>query len=150
MLIRIRYLLSVLLHRVLMFRCNLSTLRSTVTFMTFTLPLFLARLLSLHRQHPPPPLLSPTWEAVVLSTFPLVWFYGFLYYTEVPSLVSVLGTIVFSMQDQHCIAAVVCDHSYVNKSGTVHKAGADSLALQVVSSVKRTLSGFYMPFVRVS
>lgn len=101
------YLLSVLLHRVLMFRCNLSTLRSTVTFMTFTLPPFLARLLSLHRQHPPPPLLSPTWEAVVLSTFPLVWFYGFLYYTEVPSLVSVLGTIVFSMQDQHCIAAVL-------------------------------------------
>ncbi|KIM66995.1 glycosyltransferase family 59 protein [Scleroderma citrinum Foug A] len=101
------YLLSVLLRCVLMFRCTLSTLRSTVTFVSFALPLFLDRLLSLHRQRPPPPLLSPTAEAVVLSTFPLAWFYAFLYYTEVPSLVSVLGTIVFSMQSQHCVAAVL-------------------------------------------
>lgn len=110
-----------------MFRCTLSTLRSTVTFVSFALPLFLDRLLSLHRQRPPPPLLSPTAEAIVLSTFPLAWFYAFLYYTEVPSLVSVLGTIVFSMQNQHCVAAVVCDHSNVNKPATLHKAGTISL-----------------------
>ena len=108
-------------------RCSLPTLRSTVTLATLALPLFLSRLLSLYRQLPPPPLLRPTTEAIVLSTFPLAWFYGFLYYTEVPSLVSVLGTIVFSMQNQHCVAAVVCDHSCVSESETVHKAGLISL-----------------------
>ncbi|KAL4069407.1 glycosyltransferase family 59 protein [Scleroderma citrinum] len=101
------YLLSVLLHRILICRCDLSTLRSTVTLTFLTLPLFLSQLLAFHQRRPLPPFLSPTAEAVVLSTFPLAWFYGFLYYTEVPSLVTVLGTIMFSMQNQHCIAAVL-------------------------------------------
>ncbi|KAI0277109.1 hypothetical protein BGY98DRAFT_934606 [Russula aff. rugulosa BPL654] len=30
----------------------------------------------------------PTLDAVVLSTFPIAWFFGFLYYTDVPSLLS--------------------------------------------------------------
>lgn len=48
-------------------------------------------------------------EAVVLSAFPIAWFFGFLYYTEVPSLVSVVWTVVAASQDRHWLAALVCN-----------------------------------------
>ncbi|KAG1715800.1 hypothetical protein ID866_1376 [Astraeus odoratus] len=101
------YVLSVLLHRIFALRCNLSTLRSSVTLILLILPLFVTRLLAFHQRSRPPPLFLPTAEAVVLSTFPIAWFFGYLYYTEVPSLVSVLATIIFSIQDQHCLAAAL-------------------------------------------
>lgn len=101
------YLLSVVLHRIFMLRCDVATLRSTVTLTLLALPPLLSRLLAFHRRRRPSPFHSVIPEAVVLSTFPLACFYGFLYYTEVPSLVSVLGTVVLSTQGQHGLAAVV-------------------------------------------
>ncbi|KIJ22240.1 glycosyltransferase family 59 protein [Paxillus involutus ATCC 200175] len=100
------YILSVLIHRIFTFRCNMSLLRFTVTLTLLTLPLFLTRLLAFHQRRRPPPLLAPTAEALILSTFPIAWFYGFLYYTEVPSLVSVLFTMILATQDRHWSAAV--------------------------------------------
>jgi hypothetical protein len=105
--LRCRYILSVLIHRIFTFRCNMSLLRFTVTLTLLTLPLFLTRLLAFHQRRRPPPLLAPTAEALILSTFPIAWFYGFLYYTEVPSLVSVLFTMILATQDRHWSAAVV-------------------------------------------
>ena len=102
-----RYILSVLLHRIFVFRCNLALLRFTVTLTLVSLPLFLTRLLAFHQRRRPPPFLAPSAEAVVLSTFPIAWFYGFLYYTEVPSLVSVLLTVILATQHWHLSAAVV-------------------------------------------
>lgn len=102
-----RYILSILLHRVFAFRCNLALLRFTTTLILISLPLFLTRLLAFHQRRRPPPLLAPSTEAFVLSAFPIAWFYGFLYYTEIPSLVSVLLTIILATQHQHLSAAVV-------------------------------------------
>ncbi|KIJ68711.1 glycosyltransferase family 59 protein [Hydnomerulius pinastri MD-312] len=101
------YILSILFHRLFMFRCSMALLRLTVTLTLLALPLFLTRLLAFHQRRRPPPLFAPTVEALVLSTFPIAWFYGFLYYTEVPSLVSVLSIIIFSTQDWHWPAAVL-------------------------------------------
>jgi alpha-1,2-glucosyltransferase len=46
-------------------------------------------------------------EAVILSAFPIAWFFGFFYYTEVPSLLFVVGTAVAAMQNHHWFAALV-------------------------------------------
>jgi alpha-1,2-glucosyltransferase len=58
---------------------------------------------------PPPSLFTPTLDAVVLSTFPIAWFFGFLYYTDVPSLLSVVVTIVAASQGRHWTASMVRD-----------------------------------------
>ncbi|KAF9229623.1 glycosyltransferase family 59 protein [Gyrodon lividus] len=101
------YMLSVLFHRIFMFRCNMALLRLTVTLTLLALPLFLTPLLAFHQRRQLPPLFAPTAEALVLSTFPIAWFYGFLYYTEVPSLVSILLTIILATQHRHRSAAVL-------------------------------------------
>jgi alpha-1,2-glucosyltransferase len=46
---------------------------------------------------------------VVLSAFPIAWFFGFLYYTDVPSLLSVIITIVAASQGRHWTANMVRD-----------------------------------------
>lgn len=102
------YLLSVFLHRVFMFKCNLNLLRLTTTLTLFALPLVLTRLLGFHQRRRPPPQLTPSIEALVLSTFPIAWFFGFLYYTEVPSLVFVLCTVVAATQNKHWLAGLGC------------------------------------------
>jgi alpha-1,2-glucosyltransferase len=104
-----RYLLSVFLHRVFMFKCNLNLLRLTTTLTLFALPLVLTRLLGFHQRRRPLPQLAPSIEALVLSTFPIAWFFGFLYYTEVPSLVFVLCTVVAATQNKHWLAGLVRD-----------------------------------------
>ncbi|KAF8139973.1 glycosyltransferase family 59 protein [Boletus edulis] len=101
------YILSVLLHRIFVFRCNLALLRFTVTLTLISLPLLCARLLAFHQRRRPPPLLAPSPEALVLSTFPIAWFYGFLYYTDVPSLVSVMLTVMLATQHRHLSAALI-------------------------------------------
>ncbi|KAH7915149.1 glycosyltransferase family 59 protein [Hygrophoropsis aurantiaca] len=101
------YLLSVLLHRAFMFRCTLPLLRLTTMLTLLALPLILTRLISFHQRRRPPPLLAPLPEAIVLSGFPIAWFFGFLYYTEVPSLVSVLCTVVAASQGNHWLAALL-------------------------------------------
>ncbi|KAG1757259.1 glycosyltransferase family 59 protein [Suillus lakei] len=101
------YMLSVLLHRIFMFKCNLALLRFTTTLTLFVLPLVLTRLLAFHQRRHFPPKLAPSMEALVLSTFPIAWFFGFLYYTEVPSLVSVLGTVVAATQNRHWLAGLL-------------------------------------------
>ncbi|KAG1787833.1 glycosyltransferase family 59 protein [Suillus plorans] len=101
------YMLSVLLHRVFMFKCNLNLLRLTNTLTLFALPLVLTRLLGFHQRRRSPPKLTPSIEALVLSSFPIAWFFGFLYYTEVPSLVSVLCTVVAATQNKHWLAGLL-------------------------------------------
>ncbi|EMD41574.1 glycosyltransferase family 59 protein [Gelatoporia subvermispora B] len=102
------YVLSLVLKRVFMLKCNLAMLRLTPLLALLVLPLVLTRLLCYHkRERPPPSLFTPTLEAVVLAAFPIAWFFGFLYYTEVPSLVFVFGTIVSATQGNHWIAALL-------------------------------------------
>lgn len=102
------YVLSLVLKRVFMLKCNLAMLRLTPLFMLLALPLVLTRLLCFHkRERPPRSLFVPTAEAVVVSAFPIAWFFGFLYYTEVPSLVFVVLTIVAATQGKHWLAALL-------------------------------------------
>lgn len=83
-------------------------LRLTPTLTLMLLPLALTRLLAFHKRvQPPSSIISPTFEAMALSAFPLAWFYGFLYYTEVPSLLSVVMTVMFATKGWHWGAAVV-------------------------------------------
>ncbi|OCH88591.1 glucosyltransferase [Obba rivulosa] len=101
------YALSLVLKRVFMLKCNLAMLRLTPLLALLVLPLVLTRLLCYHkRERPPQSLFAPTVEAVVLSAFPIAWFFGFLYYTEVPSLVFVLFTIVSAVEGRHWLAAL--------------------------------------------
>lgn len=103
-----RYLMSVILKRIFMFKCTLPMLRLTTTFTLLALPIVFTKLLCFNqRERPPSSLLSPSIEALVLSSFPVAWFFGFLYYTEVPSVLTVAATIVFATQGRHSLAALV-------------------------------------------
>ena len=87
-------------------------LRLTTLLSLLSLPIALTRLLSYHkRERPIHPILSPSLEAIVLSAFPIAWFFGFLYYTEVPSLLFVVWTVVAASHGYHWIAALVCTNT---------------------------------------
>jgi len=106
--------MSLLLKKVFMFKCTLPMLRLTTMLSLLALPIVLTRLICYHqRRRPPSSLLAPIPEAVVLSAFPIAWFYAFLYYTEVPSLVFVLWTVVAASQGQHWLAALVGNSSSI-------------------------------------
>lgn len=103
------YLLSLLLKRLFLFKCNVPMLRLTTLLSLVSLPIALTRLLCYHkRERAVHSILSPSLEAIVLSTFPIAWFFGFLYYTEVPSVLFVVWTVVAASQGNHWIAALVC------------------------------------------
>jgi len=102
------YLLSYILKRLFLFKCNVSMLRLTPLLALLALPLVLTRLLCYHkRERPPTSIMSPLPEAIVLSTFPVMWFFGFLYYTEVPSVLLVVCTVVAASQGDHWVAALL-------------------------------------------
>ncbi|KAI0262646.1 alpha-2-glucosyltransferase Alg10 [Russula aff. rugulosa BPL654] len=102
------YILTILLKNIFVFKCRLATLRLAPLLTLLLLPLATTRLLRYHQRIcPPPSLLSPTLDAVVLSTFPIAWFFGFLYYTDVPSLLSVIITIVAASQGRHWTASML-------------------------------------------
>lgn len=72
------------------------------------MPIIITRLLCIQRrERPPKELLSPTTDAIALSLFPIAWFFGFLYYTDVPSLGFVIGTVLAAMQGRPIVSAVV-------------------------------------------
>jgi len=101
------YLLSLVLKRLFLFNCNVSMLRLTTLLSLLSLPIALTRLLSYHkRERSAHSILSPSLEAIVLSAFPIAWFFGFLYYTEVPSVLFVVWMVVAASQDNHWIAAL--------------------------------------------
>ena len=103
------YLMSLLLKKLFVFKCNLSMLRLTTTLTLLGLPLALTSLLCYHKRiRPPIEWLSPSPEAVLLAFFPVSWFFGFLYYTEIPSLLTVVLTVVAASNHNHWQAALVC------------------------------------------
>ena len=112
-----------------MLKCNLAMLRLTPLLALCALPLALTRLLCYHkRERPPPSPVTPISEAVVLALFPIAWFFGFMYYTEVPSLVFVVLSVVAATQNQHWLSALVSVFgrcaSRVKLSGTLNTGRA--------------------------
>ncbi|KAJ8703038.1 glucosyltransferase [Pleurotus ostreatus] len=127
------YLMSVVLKRIFMFKCTLPMLRLTTTFTLLALPIMLTKLLCFHqRERPPSSLLSPSIEALVLSSFPVAWFFGFLYYTEVPSVLTVTAMIVFAAQGKHSLAALLglvsCTFRQTNVVWVLYAYGISQLA----------------------
>ena len=83
-------------------------LRLTPMLTLLSLPLLLAHLLAFHQRiRPPRYLLMPPLEAVILAAFPVAWFFGFLYYTDIPSLAFVLATVVAATKGQHALGGLV-------------------------------------------
>jgi len=83
-------------------------LRLTPLLTLLVSPILLNRIRAFH--HRIPTLRSPvnaSLEDVVIAAFPVAWFFGFLYYTDVPSLVSVLATIAAATRGQHLPAGLV-------------------------------------------
>lgn|ERR1700722_3742842 len=105
-----RYLLTLLLNKIFLFNCNLPILRFTPLLSLLSLPIVLTTLLSFHARQRPTN--SPSIDAIVLANFPIAWFYAFLYYTEVPSLLFVISTIVAAQNHRHWLASFVC-FSYI-------------------------------------
>ncbi|PPQ92704.1 hypothetical protein CVT25_014011 [Psilocybe cyanescens] len=102
------YFVSVFLKRLFLVKCNLAMLRLTPLLTLMALPLALTRLISYYkRERPPASILSPLPEAIVLAAFPIAWFFGFLYYTEVPSLLLVVCTVVAAFENRHWLAALL-------------------------------------------
>lgn len=88
-------------------------LRLTTLLSLLALPLALSRLICYHKRvRTPASIMQPAPEATVLATFPIVWFFGFLYYTDVPSALSVVLTAVFAMRERHWLAAMVSSSSW--------------------------------------
>lgn len=83
-------------------------LRLTPLLTLLALPLLLTRLVAFHKRvRPPVSFLDPGLDAVVLAAFPIAWFFGFMYYTDVPSLALVVGTVVLAREGKHWAAAFV-------------------------------------------
>ncbi|ETW87597.1 glycosyltransferase family 59 protein [Heterobasidion irregulare TC 32-1] len=102
------YIISVGLKKLFVFKCNLAVLRLTPLLTLLLLPFALTRLICYHRRvRSPSSIFETTFDAVVVSAFPIAWFFGFLYYTEVPSLLFVITTIVAATQDRHWLAALL-------------------------------------------
>ncbi|KXN83632.1 Dol-P-Glc:Glc(2)Man(9)GlcNAc(2)-PP-Dol alpha-1,2-glucosyltransferase [Leucoagaricus sp. SymC.cos] len=102
------YIMSLLLKRIFLFKCNIPMLRLTTLLSLLALPIALTRLVCYHkRERPPASIMTPVLEAIVLAAFPIAWFFGFLYYTDVPSLLFVVATISAATEDQHWLAALV-------------------------------------------
>jgi alpha-1,2-glucosyltransferase len=88
-------------------------LRLTPFLSLISLPVLLTHLLSYYqRQRPPISILTPTFQAIVISNFPIAWFFGFLYYTDLPSLLFVIWTVVAASQGNHWLASSVCVHRF--------------------------------------
>ncbi|KAI0067958.1 glucosyltransferase [Artomyces pyxidatus] len=126
------YILSVILKRSIIFKCTLPTLRMTPLLTLVLLPFALTRLFCFHQRiRPPPSVFTPTLDAVVATAFPIAWFFGMLYYTEVPGLLLVVAAVVAATQRRHWLAgglgALSCAFRQTNVVWVLYAYGASSL-----------------------
>lgn len=72
------------------------------------LPILISGLEAYHKRLPPPSdLTEPSLFSVTTAMFPLLWFFGHLFYTDVPSLFFVLASFVAQTRDAPWMAALV-------------------------------------------
>ena len=91
-----------------MFKCRLPLLRLIPALHLLALPALLSSLVAYHQRLPQPrDVSSPSIAAVALAAFPPLWFFGFLYYTDVPGIAFVLGSFVAQANDSNWLAALV-------------------------------------------
>ncbi|KAG8947991.1 glucosyltransferase [Tulasnella sp. 419] len=126
------YVLSVIMKRIIMARCTIPTLRFTNIVLLLFLPIPISHLLAhVRRVNPPRSLLAPTMESLVIASFPIVWFFAFLYYTELGSLLFVVSTIWAARKRSHLLAAVLglisCTFRQTNIAWILYAFGSTSL-----------------------
>lgn len=125
-----RYLPVAILHRLLprWFTCSIDGLRYMNAFLLCILPWLNSRILSHFRTTPYPPypgvkprvrFLIPEddiiLEAIVISCFPIAYFSGFLFYTDLASLISILACYDQSLSGRHVLAGSV-SHCFLRLS----------------------------------
>lgn len=86
-------------------------LRAVNAILLLYLPHLVAGLLDLIRSRTSPRQAGYLREALCISTFPLVYFFGFLYYTDVASLVLVLVSYRQALRKSYATSALV--HHYL-------------------------------------
>jgi len=116
------YLVPSLLHQALpgWFRCSTNHLRWMNAALLSTLPLLISQVLSHFRTTPYPPrpgvkprvrFLIPEdeiiLEAIIISSFPITYFSGFLFYTDLGSLFAVIASYHQSLVRHHVLAALL-------------------------------------------
>ncbi|KIY45502.1 glucosyltransferase [Fistulina hepatica ATCC 64428] len=147
------YIWSLFLHYASSLDCSDSFLRLTVTIFLLCLPNAIDRLINVHRHAEPSLWWSPSSESIVISTFPIAWFFGFLYYTEIPSLLFVSYTVVAAMSGRNWLAALIgllsCTFRQTNIVWTLYAYAAGQLlrlkARQRRNSKESKLRKFYDP-----
>jgi hypothetical protein len=103
-----RYIPSALLARYLTpFAASVSGLRAVNAILLLYLPHLIADLLDLSRTRTSLRQVGHLREALCISTFPLVYFFGFLYYTDVASLVLVLLAYRQALRKSYATSALV-------------------------------------------
>lgn len=120
-----RYIVPSLVHQALpgWFRCSTNHLRWMNAALLCALPLLISRVLSHFRTTPYPPrpgvkprvrFLIPEdeiiLEAIIISSFPITYFSGFLFYTDIGSLFAVIASYHQSLARHHVLAALVSRH----------------------------------------
>ncbi|KAF8342782.1 glucosyltransferase [Cantharellus anzutake] len=102
------YLLSVILKKIFLFKCTIGTLRLTnILLLSFFPPLISSLQAKLRRIDAPQSWLEPTLESIVISAFPITWFFAFLYYTETGSVFFVLACLLAALHQKHWLAALL-------------------------------------------
>ncbi len=104
-----RYLLSAIPLMTVHIPCTPPLLRGTnLIFSTLLIPAIISSVSALQRRRPFwRHFLIPSAKALVISTFPLIFFFGNLYYTEVASLAGVLGCYALALQGRYWVSSVV-------------------------------------------
>lgn len=93
--------------------CTPSFLRSTnLLFTTILIPAIISSILHSHTTATGTrpfsrDVVTPSASALVVSSFPLIFFFGNLYYTDVASLAGVLGAYALALHHRHRAASVV-------------------------------------------
>ncbi|MBW0465511.1 hypothetical protein O181_005226 [Austropuccinia psidii MF-1] len=116
------YILPGLLHHLIpnWFSCSTDLLRWINATLLCLLPLLISRILSRFRTtpYPPKPGVKPRvrflipeddiiFEAIVISCFPITYFSGFLFYTDLSSLLAILACYDQSLVGNHIFAALL-------------------------------------------
>lgn len=114
-----------------MFKCRLPLLRLTPALHLLALPALLSSLVAYHQRLPQPrDITAPSISAVTLAAFPPLWFFGFLYYTDVPGIAFVLGSFVAQANDSNWLAALVSTQTVYASFSDHNQARTMELVIQ--------------------
>ncbi|KAG8826024.1 glucosyltransferase [Serendipita sp. 401] len=102
------YMSAVIIRKIFMFKCRLPLLRLVPALHLLSLPLSLHALELYHQRLPSSQdILTTPLSSVVLASFPPLWFFGFLFYTDVPGIAFVLAAFVMQANGSNWMTALL-------------------------------------------